>query len=99
MATAGLLCVYVFFFFFIFYLFCVHICMLCIIYRVRTKIYCFKQNNPHFSAFERHAKMAASELSSVRRMSAPKLSIFCEMLDYHVWGDMLKKARCTPAEA
>jgi len=29
------------------------------------KIRCFNQDNSHFAAFERHAKLAASELSGV----------------------------------
>jgi len=61
-------------------------------FRKMTKLRCFNQDNPHFSAFERHAKL--SELPGfIEQNQWTPNSPDLNPLNYHVWGTMLEKYR------
>jgi len=61
------------------------------LYLKMTKLCCCNQDNPHFSAFECHAELAASELSRVHWNFWDLNPLGLSHLDYHVWGAMLEK--------
>jgi len=57
-----------------------------------TKLCCSNRDKPDFSAFERYAELAASELSPLRRIIGPKLARFePDVLSY--MGHLLDKYR------
>jgi len=59
------------------------------IYLKVIKLCCFYQDNPHFSAFERHAELAASEVPGLSKLSKSEHTGLSH-LGYHVWGAMLE---------
>ena len=66
-----------------------------------TKLCCFNQDNTHFSMFEHHAELDASEQIHWEECLTPNYPDL-NPFDYRVWGAILEKyhkVQSTPAEA